>query len=332
MRIFLSSGHVYPGWLNGVSSHRVHDNLARGLAALGHDVRYRPEGWGQARPPEGIRPVSDVEGDEDILHVNHLPLTQKPATALPWVVSVHADVKYNGLTPDYAIPNWIYVSRTLAGLYGSDRFVYNGIDPSDFIYSEAKENYFLFAVAGAVKRAQMKGVEIAFRIARLTGVELRVAGGSNNLAEMLEFERYCRDHGAVCVGLVHGRRKAELFAGARALLFPTQMNEAFGVTVAEALMSGTPVIASDKGAMGELLNPSVGFVCTNESSYLDAIARLNRIAPPDCRQLAMERFHYVEMARSYVREYEREIARTSRDAAPSPVTRPLIGESVPSAQ
>ncbi len=332
MRIFLSSGHIYPGWINGVSSHRVHDNLARGLAALGHDVRYRPEGWGQAPPPEGIRPVSGVDGDEDILHVNHLPLDKVPATRIPWVVSVHADVKYNGLTPDYAIPNWIYVSRSLAGLYGSDRFVYNGIDPADFIYSEAKEDYFLFAVAGAVKRAQMKGVEIAFRIARMTGVELRVAGGSNNPAEMEAFDQYCRDNGAVCVGLVHGRRKAELFAGARALLFPTQMNEAFGVTVAEALMSGTPVIASDKGAMGELLNPSVGFVCTDESSYLDAVASLARIDPADCRRLAMERFHYVEMARSYVREYEREIVRTSRGGAPSPATRRQTEASLPSAE
>jgi glycosyltransferase involved in cell wall biosynthesis len=318
MRIHISSGHMYPGSLHGVASHAVHDNLARGLAELGHDVRYQLKGWGQARPPEGVRPVSDIAGDEDILHVNHLTLRESPATALPWVRIVHSDLQYQDLPPSYVTPNCIFVSRTLAGLYGSDRYVYNGIDPADFIYSEAKEDHFLFAVAGGVKKARMKGLDIALYVARLAGAELRVAGGSNDPSEMQEFDRYCRDHGAVCLGLVHGCRKAEVFAGARALLFPTQMNEAFGLTVAEALMSGTPVIASDKGAMSELLDPSVGFVCSDQPAYLDAVAALGRIAPSDCRRLAMERFHYLEMARSYVREYQREIARTYRGAPPSP--------------
>jgi glycosyltransferase involved in cell wall biosynthesis len=308
MRIHISSGHIYPGWLHGVASHVVHDYLVQGLAELGHDVRYRPKGWGQARPPEGVRPVSDVAGDEDILHHNHTPLTESPATSSPWVRSVHSDLQYQGLPPSYVTPNCIFVSQTLARLYGSDRFVYNGIDPAGFIYSATKEDYFLFAVAGGVKKARMKGLDIALRVANLSGTELRVAGGGNDPSEMAEFEQYCHDNGAVCLGLVHGRRKAEVFAGAKALLFPTQMNEAFGLTVAEALMSGTPVIASDRGAMRELLDPSVGFVCSEESSYLDAVEGLGGIAPGDCRRFAMERFHYLEMARCYVREYEREIA------------------------
>lgn len=311
MRIHVSSGHVYPGWLHGVAAHVVHDDLVRGLAELGHDVRYQLKGWGRARPPDGVRPVADVAGDEDILHINHLTLSESPATARPWVRIVHSDLQYAGLPPSYVTPNCIFVSRTLAGLYGSDRYVHNGIDPAGFLYSETKEDYFLFAVAGGVAKARMKGLDIAIRVAQRSGTELRVAGGSNDPAEMAEFAQYCRDHGAVSLGLVHGRRKAELFAGAKALLFPTQMNEAFGLTVAEALMSGTPVIASDKGAMTELIDPSVGFVCSEESSYLDAVSGLDRIAPADCQRLAMQRFHYLEMARSYVREYQREIARTS---------------------
>jgi glycosyltransferase involved in cell wall biosynthesis len=85
------------------------------------------------------------------------------------------------------------------------------------------------------------------------------------------------------------------------------MNEAFGLPVAEALMSGTAVIASDKGAMPELLTSAGGFVCADESAYLDAVANIGRIAPQDCRQLALERFHYLGMARAYVKEYQREI-------------------------
>jgi len=80
--------------------------------------------------------------------------------------------------------------------------------------------------------------------------------------------------------------------------------------VAEALMSGTPVIASNRGAMAEVLDPRGGFVCADESEYLNAVANLGQIKPADCRQLALSRFHYLDMAQNYVREYEREIGAT----------------------
>jgi glycosyltransferase involved in cell wall biosynthesis len=101
-------------------------------------------------------------------------------------------------------------------------------------------------------------------------------------------------------------------------LFPTQTNEAFGLPVAEALMSGTPVIASNRGAMPEVLDPLGGFLCADEPEYLSAVENLGRIRSADCRQLALSRFHYLDMAQNYVREYEREIESWSNRAAPSP--------------
>ncbi len=132
-----------------------------------------------------------------------------------------------------------------------------------------------------------------------------VAGGDP--AEMVQFGDLCRANGARFIGTVHGRRKAEVFTAAKALLFPTRMNEAFGLPVAEALMSGTPVIASRKGAMTELLDSTGGFVCASKSAYLDAVSNLEQIKPADCRRLALERFHYLDMAQGYVKEYQREI-------------------------
>jgi glycosyltransferase involved in cell wall biosynthesis len=204
-------------------------------------------------------------------------------------------------------PNCIFVSHTLAHLYESDRFVRNGLDPADFIYSETKGNYFIFVVNGGVERARLKGLDIAFRITKQAGVELRVAGGGKDPDEAAELEDLCRENGAAYLGVLHGERKAELFSDARALLFPTQMNESFGLVVAEALMSGTPVIASDRGAMREMLPPEVGFVCADESAYMNAVANVGLIAPADCRRWALEQFHYLSMARAYVKEYQREI-------------------------
>jgi glycosyltransferase involved in cell wall biosynthesis len=305
MRIYLSSPHRYPGWRYGVASSVVHDRLARGLAELGHEVRYHLKDTGDTRLPDGVVPVSCAEGDEDILHINHINFAVTPNAQRPWVRSVHSDLLGHGLREN-AKPNFIFVSQTMARLHKSDRFVWNGIDPAEFIYSETKNNYFLFVVSGTIRKAREdKGIDTAFWIAKETGIKLVVAGGDPS--EVPEFGDFCCANGAVFVGTVHGQRKAEVFTAAKALLFPTRMNEAFGLPVAEALMSGTPVIASTKGAMTELLDPAGGFVCATKSAYLDAVANLGRIRPADCRRLALERFHYLDMTRNYVKEYEREI-------------------------
>lgn len=317
MRIYLSSGHRYPGWRYGVASNVVHDRLARGLSELGHEVRYHLKDFGEERLPEGIEPVTRSRGDEDILHINHTYVADKPETKLPWVRAVHSDLLDQGVPRDTAKPNFIFVSRTIAQLHESDRFVRNGIDPAEFIYSETKGDHFLFIVSGDIQKARRKGLDIAFWIAKESGFPLVVAGGSGEPREMAAYGDLCRSNGAVFVGIVHGERKAELFTAAKALLFPTQINEAFGLPVAEALMSGTAVIASNNGAMSELLDPAGGFVCADESAYLNAVANLGRIRPQDCRRLALERFHYLSMAQGYVREYQREIEMASDGGRPS---------------
>ena len=80
-------------------------------------------------------------------------------------------------------------------------------------------------------------------------------------------------------------------------------------------MSGTPVIASDKGAIPEILDPAGGFVCETEADYLKAVTNLDRIAPRTCREMALDRFHYLTMARAYLDEYRRELAPERREGS-----------------
>jgi glycosyltransferase involved in cell wall biosynthesis len=121
----------------------------------------------------------------------------------------------------------------------------------------------------------------------------------------------CRAFGAAYVGDVRGRRKAELLAGAKAFLFPTKVDEAFGLGMAEALMSGTPVICSDRGACPEIISPEVGFVCGDESDYVKAINNVAEISPRACREKAMKEYHYLRMAADYVAEYRKELERVA---------------------
>ena len=77
----------------------------------------------------------------------------------------------------------------------------------------------------------------------------------------------------------------------------------------EALMSGTPVICSDRGACPEIISSDVGFVCRNRDELVAAVNRISEIPPRVCRDKAMQDYHYLRMAADYVVEYEKEIAR-----------------------
>ncbi|MGH9763333.1 MAG: glycosyltransferase, partial [Blastocatellia bacterium] len=92
-----------------------------------------------------------------------------------------------------------------------------------------------------------------------------------------------------------------------ALVLPTRVNEAFGLCIAEALMSGTPVICSDKGACPELVSGDVGFVCKDHADYVRAFSLIKTIDSKACRERALKEFHYLRMATDYLREYKREL-------------------------
>ena len=203
------------------------------------------------------------------------------------------------------LPNKVYCSRDHARRGGSTVFVYNGVDPEEYLYREGKDDYFLFL--SKVSRP-VKGVDVALRLARRMGFRLVVAGGTRfDLRRTGGFWDSLRADVQFC-GEVGGQRKAELIAGARALLFPIRWEEPFGIVVAEALVSGTPVITTPRGAMPELVTPDVGFLCRDETELVDAIQRVGSISPAACRQRAMEHFTSTVCARKFLGYYERLLA------------------------
>jgi len=320
MRILLSSEHRYPAFgavgsglhprtYPSGSGYWIHDMLMKGLTELGHEVfYYLPEG--AAMPlPKGATLVSRPVWDCDILHTisdryPHL-IGEWEARGLPWVATCHIDMLTAGMPQRTTTDNWIFVSPTLARLHGRTRYVLNGIDPDACIYSEKKQDYFLFM--SSMDWEMKKGLDIALSLAARHGIKLVVAGTGNNYKRIMRITSLCREIGAQYVGDVRGLQKAELLAGAKAFLFPTRIDEAFGLGMVEALMSGTPVICSDRGACPEIITRDVGFVCRYEPDYLNAIRRIGEIKPQTCREKAMRDFHYLRMARDYVAEYEKEI-------------------------
>jgi glycosyltransferase involved in cell wall biosynthesis len=330
MRILLSSPHPYPA-LTGVSSgvqpkrfpsgsgYLVHDLIAKGLAELGHNVFYLvPHEAGQ-RAASGITFVSEPVREADVLHTI-LGFDEELACAWraqgqPWITTCHMDpvayrclreaLEAGGRARPASMENWIFVSRTLAQLHGRERHVCNGIDPAEYNFSEAKDDYLLFM--SSMDWGKAKGLDVALDLSARLGFKLVVAGTSVNQERIDWVAEHCREVKAEYVGDVRGQAKADLLAGAKAFLFPTKVDEAFGLGMAEALMSGTPVICSDRGACPEIVSPEVGFVCARPQDYIAAIERISEISPAACRAKALKDYHYLRMARDYVKEYEQEI-------------------------
>jgi glycosyltransferase involved in cell wall biosynthesis len=325
MRILLASSHRYPAsaqqgsgfhpktYPSG-SGYHLHDLLARGLIEEGHTVYYALAKGVESPLPPGVEPVAALTS----------------ATPLPEIDIIHAPIGAPGFSDSIAAlatehgkpclltchmveagripkPNWVYVSRAIAQAYGSSRVVLNGLDPDDFIYSEAKQDYLLFIAA--MNRAMEKGLDIALALSQKKGIKLKVAGTGLNYETIREVGALCQAAQAEYLGDVRGPRKAELIANAKALLFCSRLTEGTPLVLIEALLSGTPVISSRSGGAIEIVTAETGFLCSSPEEWSSAVDRLGEISPAACRKLAVEKFHYRRMVRDFVTEYQREIAR-----------------------
>jgi hypothetical protein len=100
--------------------------------------------------------------------------------------------------------------------------------------------------------------------------------------------------------------KTALLGQARALLFPIDWPEPFGLVMIEALACGTPVIAYGRGSVPEIIEHGRnGFIVCDEEETAQAVARLSQIDRRECRKSFEQRFTVEFMARGYLDIYER---------------------------
>lgn len=250
----------------------------------------------------------------DIIH-NHfdfLPLTWSRLIRTPVITTIH------GFSSEEIIPvykkyneNSYYVSISQSNRHPELQYldtVYNGINEQQFQPGKGDGDYLLYFG----RFHPHKGAHEAIRIAMESNNKLILCGliqDENYFNEKVA--PYLNDTSIIYRGNVGPGERNQLMGQAKALLHPISFDEPFGLSVAEAMMCGTPVIAFDRGSMKELIiHRKTGFLVHTIEEAVTAAGKINKISRQQCREHALDKFTSEVMARHYIQLYKK-IARAS---------------------
>lgn len=184
--------------------------------------------------------------------------------------------------------------------------VHHGLSPEPYAAPERPRDDYL-AFLGRI--SPEKRPDRAIEIARRAGWPLKIAAKVDD-ADRDYFEQLIRPMlnapGIEFVGEIGDADKAAFLGHARALLFPVDWPEPFGLAMIEAMACGTPVIAWRCGAVPEVIDQGItGFIVEDEAAAIAAVEQAQRLERPRIRQVFEQRFTARAMARRYVELYER---------------------------
>ena len=232
----------------------------------------------------------------DVVHFHGWEPTE--ALDRPWLCTLHG----NTTEPEKLPTNTVCISQDHARRHQRSIVVYNGIDPHEFVYQPKKQNYLLFF---SKIRRRVKGARRALTLAANVHSPLVMAGGYRS--DLLKTGGWLDSwrSGVRVVGEAGGAAKAKWFSDAKALLFPIDWEEPFGLVLMEALVSGTPVVATPRGSVTELIPPQVGALFDKDDDFAAALDHALSCKPEDCRDWVMSRFTVDHCASAYFQLYQR---------------------------
>lgn len=180
----------------------------------------------------------------------------------------------------------------------------NAVDVDSYTFRERKDGYLLSL--GRIARDKAQG--LAIEVARRAGMPIILAGKVDPGDDRAYFDEAVAPHvdgvNVIFEGEVRDDRKRELYAGADALLFPIQWEEPFGLVMVEAMASGTPVIATPRGSVPEVVADGVsGFIVPDVPAMVDAVRRLGTLSAKACRAHVEGKYSAAAMADGYEAVY-----------------------------
>lgn len=255
-----------------------------------------------------ISQVMGVAHKFDLVHnqFDFMPLGYSPLIPTPMVTTIH------GFSDDRIVPvyeryndNSDYVSISDANR--DDRLdyistVYNGVDQNQFTFVDQPDDYLVYF--GRIHPD--KGAAEAIAIARQAGKQLLIAG-------LIQDHPYFREKIAPHIdgenvrylGNVGPADRDRILGHAIALLHPISFEEPFGLSVAESMMTGTPVIAFNRGSMPELIDHGrTGYLTDSIEGAVDLVSACGDLDRHLIAETARDRFSVETMVDGYIEVYK----------------------------
>jgi len=182
--------------------------------------------------------------------------------------------------------------------------VYNGIDCSHLPFSERPGDYLVFIGRLSPEKRPDLAVEIAERAGMKLIVAAKVDPTEQDYFDDCIGPLFASSSFVEYVGEVGDADKGALLGGAYANVFPIDWPEPFGLTMVEAMATGTPVVAMNRGSVPEVVaDGKTGFVCTTVDEMVAALDRIDTISRRACRDRVDELFSTVAMVSAYEQIY-----------------------------
>jgi glycosyltransferase involved in cell wall biosynthesis len=247
----------------------------------------------------------------DIIHFHtdglHYPLTRRHNVAT--LTTLHGRLDLAGLELLYAefgdlpLVSISHAQRQPLAWASWAATVYHGL-PVD-LHAPTYEPGSYLAFIGRI--SPEKGVERAIAIAQRTGIPLKIAAKVDPV-DRTYFEQRIEPLLAgplvEYIGEIGEREKTRFLGGARALLFPIDWPEPFGLAMIEAMACGTPVIAFRRGSVPEVIDNGItGCIVDDVDAAVGAVLHVGRFDRRRVREVFEQRFTAARMARDYCEVY-----------------------------
>lgn len=185
------------------------------------------------------------------------------------------------------------------------QYVRNSVNIQKYIFHSKKTDRLLFVG----RLSAFKQPHISVEVARKTNHKLDIVGStfadSHEYINQLEKLIYGDPNMSIFKD-VDNDVKIEKMQNAKALIFPSKMQEPAGLVSIEAMSCGTPVIAFNDGAISEyVIHGKTGYICNNVQDMIDAVNKIGMIRPEDCRKHVEDNFSRLKMAEEYIKLYQR---------------------------
>ncbi len=194
--------------------------------------------------------------------------------------------------------------------------VYNGIQVDKYPYQEEPDSNDPY-IAFLGRLSEEKGVHHAIELAKRTGHKL-IIGGKVDKHDREYYERDIKhlidNKQIVYIGELGHDDKVELLKNAFMTVHPVTWPEPFGLTMAESMACGTPVLALNQGSIPEVVKHKVtGFVENNIDSLIKRVKEVENIDRKACRKRVEDNFSGEKMTEGYLAVFRKIISSQIED-------------------